>query len=154
MQIFRLILAGVFDRFPDLRIITGHWGEVVLFYLDRIDLLTGAAKLPRKISEYFRGHISVTPSGLFSQRYLRWAMEVVGVDNILFSTDYPFATSAGLLIFFSASCGGLQLNNGVYRIAASLPRLTSANIKRTDNAVLKRRFAISSQHDHHRLGWP
>jgi len=91
MQLLRLILAGVFDRFPDLRIITGHWGEVVLFYLERIDMLTGAAKLPRKVSEYFRQHISVTPSGLFSHRYLRWAMEVIGADNILFSTDYPYA---------------------------------------------------------------
>jgi len=93
IQILRLILAGVFDRFPDLKIITGHWGEVVLFYLDRIDLLTGAAKLPLKVSEYFRQHISVTPSGVFSRRYLRWAMEVIGSGNILFSTDYPFGAA-------------------------------------------------------------
>ena len=91
IQILRLILAGVFDRFPGLQIITGHWGEVVLFYLERLDLLTGPAKLPRKLSEYFRQHISITPSGIFSQRYLRWAIEVIGVDNILFSTDYPYA---------------------------------------------------------------
>jgi predicted TIM-barrel fold metal-dependent hydrolase len=40
--------------FPNLTIVTGHWGEVVLFYLDRGDMLSGAAKLPRTISEYFR----------------------------------------------------------------------------------------------------
>ncbi len=91
MQILRMILAGVFDRFPDLQIITGHWGELILFYLERIDLLTGVAKLPRKLSEYVRQHVMVTPSGIFSERYLRWAVEVVGADNILFSTDYPFA---------------------------------------------------------------
>jgi predicted TIM-barrel fold metal-dependent hydrolase len=94
VQLLRLVLAGVFDRFPDLQIVTGHWGEVVLFYLERIDLMARAVKLPRKISEYFRQHISVTPSGLFSQRYLRWASEVIGVENILFSTDYPFAQAA------------------------------------------------------------
>ncbi len=94
LQILRLILAGVFDRFPNLQIITGHWGEVVMFYLERIDLLSGAAKLPRKISEYFGEHVSVTPSGLFSQRYLRWAIEVSGADHILFSTDYPFGMAA------------------------------------------------------------
>jgi len=43
----------------------------VLFYLDRADMLSGAAKLPRTISEYFRQHVYVTPSGLFSHRYRR-----------------------------------------------------------------------------------
>jgi predicted TIM-barrel fold metal-dependent hydrolase len=56
-----MILAGVFDRFPNLTIVTGHWGEVVLFYLDRADMLSGAAKLPRSISDYFRQHVYVTP---------------------------------------------------------------------------------------------
>ena len=91
IQIVRMVLSGVFAHFPDLQIITGHWGEVVLFYLDRIDLLTDASKLPRKVSDYVRQHVYITPSGLFSQRYLRWATEVVGVDRILMSTDYPFA---------------------------------------------------------------
>ena len=90
VQILRLVLSGVFDRFPGLQLITGHWGEVVLFYLDRIDRLGGIAKLERPVSDYFRRHVSVTPSGLFSRRYLRWAIEVLGADRILFSTDYPF----------------------------------------------------------------
>ena len=42
------------------------------------------------MSEYLQQHVYVTPSGLFSQRYLRWAIEVLGVDRILMSTDYPF----------------------------------------------------------------
>ena len=90
IQILRLVLSGVFDRFPDLQIITGHWGEVVLFYLDRIDNLAGPAKLERPVSEYFRSNVSVTPSGLWSARYLRWAIEVLGVERIMFSTDYPY----------------------------------------------------------------
>ena len=90
VQILRLILAGVFDRYPDLQIITGHWGEVVLFYLDRIDHLAQIAKLDRPIADYFRSNVSVTPSGVWSERYLRWAIEVLGVERILFSTDYPY----------------------------------------------------------------
>lgn len=90
VQLLRLILGGVFDRFPDLQVIVGHWGEVVLFFLDRIDNMTTAANLARPVSEYVRGNVFVTPSGIFSQRYLRWALEVVGVERILFSTDYPF----------------------------------------------------------------
>ena len=90
IQAIRLILSGVFDRLPDLRIILGHWGEVVLFYLDRIDLTTQAAHLPRPVSDYFRTNVWVTSSGLFSQRYLRWATEVIGVERVMCATDYPF----------------------------------------------------------------
>ena len=90
VQLLRLILAGVFDRFPDLRVIVGHWGEVVLFYLERIDQLARAAKLERPIPDYVRSNLLITPSGIFSHRYLRWAIEVIGVERILFSTDYPF----------------------------------------------------------------
>jgi predicted TIM-barrel fold metal-dependent hydrolase len=91
VQVLRLILSGVFDRFPDLQVIVGHWGELALFYLDRIDSMNSMAKLARPISEYFRTNVHLAPSGMFSQRYLRWAIEVVGVDRVLFSTDYPFA---------------------------------------------------------------
>ena len=91
MQLLRLILAGVLDRFPRLQIIVGHWGEAVMFYLDRIVSLNAqATSLELPIPEYFRRNVSVTPSGIFSQRYLRWAREVVGIERILFSTDYPF----------------------------------------------------------------
>jgi predicted TIM-barrel fold metal-dependent hydrolase len=90
LQILRMVLAGVFDRHPDLQVVTGHWGEVVLFYLDRIDEMQRTAKLKRPVSEYFRNNVSVTASGVWSQRYLRWAIEVLGVERIMFSTDYPY----------------------------------------------------------------
>ena len=95
IQVLRLILAGTFDRLPDLQIIVGHWGEVVLFYLDRIDQLSrqAAPNLERPISDYFKTNVSVTPSGLWSERYLRWAIEVLGVERILYSTDYPYVYS-------------------------------------------------------------
>ena len=94
VQMVRLILSGIFDRFPDLQIITGHMGEMMLFYLDRIELMRAAAKLPRKISEYVRDQVYVTPSGLFSQRYLRWAIEVIGAERMMMATDYPFAKAS------------------------------------------------------------
>ena len=90
LQILRMVLAGVFDRHPDLQVVTGHWGEVVLFYLDRIDEMQRTAKLKRPVSEYFRSNVLVTASGVWSQRYLRWAIEVLGVERIMFSTDYPY----------------------------------------------------------------
>jgi uncharacterized protein len=91
VQALRLILSGTLDQLPDLPLILGHWGEVVMFYLDRIDIMTAPAGLPRPVSDYFTSNMYITPSGIFSQRYLQWgAVEVVGTERLLFSTDYPF----------------------------------------------------------------
>jgi uncharacterized protein len=90
VQFLRLALAGVFDRFPDLQVVLGHWGEVVLFYLDRADGLAMQAGLPERFSGYARRNAFVTAGGVYSARYLRWAVEVVGVERILFATDYPY----------------------------------------------------------------
>jgi uncharacterized protein len=95
VEFLRLVLAGVFDRFPDLQIVLGHWGELVLFYLDRIGSLDAIAGLQRPIAEYMRTNVHLAPSGVFSHRYLRWAREIVGADRLLFSTDYPFVTAPG-----------------------------------------------------------
>src|ERR1700742_518192 len=89
LQLLRLILGGGLDRFPGWQLILGHWGEVVLFYLDRIDRMTGIANLPRPVSDYLRSNVFVTPGGVFSRRYLQWALDVIGPDRIMFATDYP-----------------------------------------------------------------
>jgi uncharacterized protein len=90
VQFLRLALAGVFDRFPELQVLLGHWGEVVLFYLDRADGLAIQAKLPQTFTEYARRNAYITAGGVYSGRYLRWAVEVVGVERVLFASDYPY----------------------------------------------------------------
>lgn len=93
MQAIRLILAGVFDRFPELQMILGHWGEIIMLYLDRIGpaLNMGTnGKLDRTIERYIKENFYVTPSGIFSARYLRNAIEVMGADRVMFAVDYPF----------------------------------------------------------------
>jgi predicted TIM-barrel fold metal-dependent hydrolase len=91
----RLILAGVFDRFPDLQIILGHWGEVVLFYTERLNALNRVARIQRSILEYMRQNLYVTSSGMFSQSYLQRILEIVGAERILFSTDFPYQYRPG-----------------------------------------------------------
>jgi uncharacterized protein len=97
IQILRMIFAGVFDRHPDLQVVTGHWGEVVLFYLERTQQMVDAmgVRLGRRLSEYARENLWVTGSGLLSQRYLRWSTEVIGADRIMSATDYPFIDNSG-----------------------------------------------------------
>jgi predicted TIM-barrel fold metal-dependent hydrolase len=95
VQYLRMIFSGVFDRFPDLQVIAGHWGEVVLFYLDRVAALDAVVKLQRPIAEYFRTNVFVTPGGIASHRYLRWSLETVGADRIMYASDHPFNREHG-----------------------------------------------------------
>jgi uncharacterized protein len=95
IQFVRLILGGVFDRFPHLQIILGHWGEVVLFYLERLNSLARVAKLERPMEEYFQHNLYVTSSGMWSRAYLERALEIVGPERILFSTDFPYQYRPG-----------------------------------------------------------
>ncbi|WP_017597827.1 amidohydrolase family protein [Nocardiopsis lucentensis] len=90
VQYLRMIFSGVFDRFPDLQVIAGHWGEVVTFYLDHIGFFAEAGGLQRPLADYFTQNFWVAGSGTNSPRYLRWTAEVMGTDRMLYSTDYPF----------------------------------------------------------------
>jgi predicted TIM-barrel fold metal-dependent hydrolase len=95
IQFVRLMLAGVFDELPDLQIVLGHWGEVGLFYLERLNQLARVSKLERPVAEYFRQNLYVTSSGMWSQDYLQRTLDVVGAERILFSTDYPYQYKPG-----------------------------------------------------------
>lgn len=86
----RLIVRGTLDRHPDLQLVLGHWGELLLFWQDRTDSLSRVAGLDRKVSEYIRSNVHITSSGMLNPTLLRHALEVTTPDRLLFSTDYPF----------------------------------------------------------------
>lgn len=91
VQLLRLIFSGTFDRHPELQVIVGHWGEVVLFFTERIAIMQQVGlKLDRPLEDYFRENVLYTGSGILSPRYLRWTVDVVGVDRIMYSVDYPY----------------------------------------------------------------
>jgi len=100
LHLLRLVATGTFDRLPDLQIIIGHMGEMLPFMLDRVDAyLTPPARrngLQRSIAETFRSNVWVTTSGMFSTGPLKLLIDVIGIDHVLFSVDYPFcATTQG-----------------------------------------------------------
>lgn len=107
VQYLRMIFSGVFDRHPKLQVIAGHWGEVVLFYLDHTGILATNGKLERPLIDYFRQNFWVAGSGTVSERYLRWTAEVVGTERMMYSTDYPytFGTRPGGFPFLDTSGG-------------------------------------------------
>ena len=88
----RLILSGVFDRYPHLQMILGHWGEMVPFFIHRFDAVMSVATqhLQRSSTEYFLEHFYVTPSGVETLPPLQMAMAVMGADRIMYAADYPF----------------------------------------------------------------
>jgi predicted TIM-barrel fold metal-dependent hydrolase len=91
IAIVRLIASGIFDKLPDLKLISGHWGELVPFFLNRLDdQLSKTLKLDRKISDYYKSNIYITPSGLFSEAQLKYVIEELGADKIIYSGDYPY----------------------------------------------------------------
>ncbi len=96
LHCLRLIVSGLFDRFPNLKIITGHMGEALPFYLARADdfLTRNAKHLQRRVSEYALRHFHITTSGCFSLPPFLCALQVFGADRILFSVDYPFSANA------------------------------------------------------------
>jgi predicted TIM-barrel fold metal-dependent hydrolase len=106
MQFVRLMAAGVFDRHPDLQIILGHWGEVILFYVERLQSLSRVGRLQHPVAEYLRRNLYVTSSGMWSQDYLQRARAVVGPERLLFSMDFPYQYKpGGAGRAFVESCG-------------------------------------------------
>ncbi|KKB64937.1 amidohydrolase [Robbsia andropogonis] len=95
VQFLRLVLAGTFDRMPELQVILGHWGEVVLFYAERLAAMDRVSELAQPIASYLRKNLYVTASGMFLPHYLERAAAVVGVDRLLFSTDFPYQYRPG-----------------------------------------------------------
>jgi uncharacterized protein len=95
LHCLRLILSGLFDRFPDLQIIIGHMGEGIPYALARSNhLLTAAAgHLKLSVAEYFHRNVHVTTSGYFTLPPFQCANDVVGIDRLMFSVDYPFSAN-------------------------------------------------------------
>src|SRR5580692_6675590 len=93
LHILRIIVSGVFDRFPRLKIVIGHLGEGLPYWLFRIDFMhnrmvtanryASVQKLQRKPSDYIRENIYVTTSGMAWEPPILYAQSVLGVDRVL-----------------------------------------------------------------------
>jgi hypothetical protein len=105
LHILRLILAGVFDRFAQLQVIVGHMGEMLPFMIARIDgiLAPSRSGLERPVSDYLRGNLHITTSGIFTLPPLLCALMVLGVERIMFSVDYPYSSNEAGTTFLAAA---------------------------------------------------
>jgi len=90
----RLMTSGLFDRFPDLKIILGHLGECLTFNMwrieHRVNSMGDLRKFNRPLGTYLRENFYVTVSGNFHTPALHNALAELGPEHVLFSTDYPY----------------------------------------------------------------
>jgi len=123
-HLLRLMCGGVFDRYPHLKVIVGHMGELIPYNLKRINqaltlgdwLLASQAKatgaphragMQKSVFHYMRENVFITTSGIFDHAALNCAVAALGIDNILFSVDDPFADNFEAMGFLNTA----QLSN-------------------------------------------
>lgn len=106
----RLILSGLFDQFPRLRVVLGHMGEAIPYWLTRIDFMQArrtvegmAKKLKLTPSEYFRRNFAITTSGVESHDVLDFVIKVVGIENVMWAIDYPYQPTGPAVSFMDSA---------------------------------------------------
>jgi len=109
MVMMRLILSGVFDAFPKLTIILGHYGEALPFLLTRVDrsflqyhVPKGSGSMPqieKKPSEYLRGNMYATTSGNYLAAAFDCTRATIGIEHMMLGTDYPYESTGEIAEF-------------------------------------------------------
>jgi 5-carboxyvanillate decarboxylase len=104
LHVLRLIVSGVFDRFPRLRVVIGHMGEALPYWLFRLDYMYRATLNSRRYphwkplrglpSDYMRQNIFVTCSGMPWGPAITFAQQVLGAERVLYAMDYPYQFEA------------------------------------------------------------
>jgi predicted TIM-barrel fold metal-dependent hydrolase len=118
----RMVLSGVFDAYPNLKIILGHLGETLPYLVWRIDhALSRPGNAPVSFRATFCKHFYVTTSGFFSDPAMLCCVQELGVDRILFAVDWPFVDSSKL---------GVQWMERIALSAEDKEKILSGNSKR------------------------
>ncbi|OAG33884.1 hypothetical protein AYO21_12000 [Fonsecaea monophora] len=141
LHVLRLHAAGVFDKFPKLKIILGHFGEMIPFMLQRIiDQESVMGKRNRPFSEVWNENIWITTSGAFSIDPMRCILANTKVERIMYSVDYPFTTNEhGLKFFQDLIKSGLlteeELELVAHKNAENLLRIKVPDLKQVNSSA-------------------
>jgi 2,3-dihydroxybenzoate decarboxylase/5-carboxyvanillate decarboxylase len=117
----RLITSGVLDRFPRLKIVLGHMGEGLPFWVYRMDYMS---RLLRQIgsqkhyeldpSEYLRRNFLVTTSGMNHHPPLELCLKVLGAENVMWAIDYPYQRTPECVEFMDSAPVGDAVRAELY----------------------------------------
>jgi 5-carboxyvanillate decarboxylase len=108
LHVLRIIVSGALDRFPRLKIVIGHCGEAIPFWLFRLDYMHGALSranrypgvkpLELQISDYMKRNVYVTTSGMAWEPAIMFCRKVLGADRVMYAMDYPYQVVAGEVV--------------------------------------------------------
>lgn len=95
MHLMRFILSGIFDKLPGLKIIVGHWGELLPYYFDRMNaaLNPKVTGLNRCIKDYFYDHVYTNPSGMYYKDDFDFCRKVFHPEHLMWAQDYPYGVN-------------------------------------------------------------
>lgn len=100
LHLLRMIISGLFDSFPKLKVCVGHLGEGIPYWLFRVDFFQRAyfrsgrypnyADLKKLPSDYMRENVWITTSGMCWEPAVMYAQSVLGIDRVMYAMDYPY----------------------------------------------------------------
>jgi 2,3-dihydroxybenzoate decarboxylase len=100
LHVLRLVVGGVFDRFPRLRVVVGHLGEGLPYWFFRLDFMyrrtVTSNRYPhlkpirRSPSEYLKENFWYTTSGMAWEPPILYAISVLGIERVMYAMDYPY----------------------------------------------------------------
>jgi predicted TIM-barrel fold metal-dependent hydrolase len=134
LVMMRLIVAGVFDAFPRLRIILGHLGEGLPFMMNRVDrpYLQGhvtshprAAALKQTPSYYLRNNMTVSTSGNYLPAAFKCTVEALGIEQVVLGTDHPYESISQCIEFLDGQRMSVAERESVYEGNASRLGITT-----------------------------
>lgn len=133
-HVVRMMAGGVFDQFPNLRICIGHMGEAIPFWIWRIAFMNeraqsiGLAKKTKlRMDEYFKRNFVITTSGVEDHLALRYSIDKIGVDNVMWAIDYPYQPTEPAVRFMdSAPLSDEEREKVYYKNAARIFKIDVA----------------------------
>lgn len=91
-QVARMILAGVLERHPRLKVLVAHAGGALPWLSGRLDMCVqcdaAGSRLPKPPSEYLKA--MYFDSLIYDREAIEFAVEKLGGDRFVFGTDNPF----------------------------------------------------------------
>jgi aminocarboxymuconate-semialdehyde decarboxylase len=94
----RLVLSGLMERHPDLKIVMSHTGGALPYQSGRMDKNSTRARLPKPPSTYLKRMYTDTVSPHTAG--MKFAIEYYGVDRVMYGSDYPCWSPAAALAYF------------------------------------------------------
>ncbi len=98
MAVTSMIYQGLFEKYPGLKLIHAHLGGMTPYMIGRVDnafhrfAKEWGIEIRRLPSETYKEHVYIDTISLHPPS-IRCAAELVGIDHLLFGTDYPHRAS-------------------------------------------------------------